>query len=189
MLVVSRWEEWLYMIARWFWRRMVKYSMAQCCVLIACRWDDSVLYLQYKRRVNPPHRVNEHTRSVDPWSEHIGVGGLGPAWVCQVPVHVRRTQVHPVLGGNGVTEAVAGAWELSHLGWSRSATRKEHLHNVSAASLNGLHKQLYTTLVSASNYLLKYSPLISDSQEFNDFQHVAWTTLSTMNDNQNCTLC
>ena len=139
----------------WFWRRMLgTYHNAIRCV-----------HLQYKRWINPRHCVNKHTRSVDPWTKHIGVCWLGPAWVSQVPVHVRRTQVHPVLGSNGVTKAVAGTWKLSHLGMSGSTASEEHLHDIRAACLNRLQQQLYTAYSTRHytfNYISSISQLISD---------------------------
>ena len=76
--------------------------------------------------------MNKHARPVDPRAEHVAVRRLGPACVRQVPVNVRRTEIHPIRGRNDVPQAVAGARHLRHFGVSGRATRKEHLHCIRA---------------------------------------------------------
>jgi len=97
--------------------------------------------LQYKLWVNPRHGVNEHTGSVDPRTEHVRVGRLGPAGVRQVPVDVGRTEIHPVLGGNEVSQAVGGTRHLRHFRMSGRAAREEHLHRVRAQRPRCLHNR------------------------------------------------
>jgi len=101
--------------------------------------------LEHEFGVDSRHRMNEHASAVDPRTEHVRPGGLGPAGVRHVPVDVRLAQVQPVAGGQRVTEAVAGARQLCHLGVSGRPTGEEHLHDVRTQRANCLYTHSKTS--------------------------------------------
>ena len=74
----------------------------------------SLLWVEYRRV------MHEHRRAHVPRSEVAAVGGLGPAGVTDIPVHILRAQIQPVAAGDLMRQAITMTVD-GHLGITRGA--------------------------------------------------------------------